>query len=300
MKELKEIWIVDGVMPERAIDKLQKSGISVFSAKKIKKTQILFHIMKKDIEKAFAIYPNMCYNNIRGSVYTFTRVGALTPRERVTRRFRLLGILLGVCCFLIAVLGSTDLVFKIEVVGSKVYEREVVEILKENGVGVFSGYKSGKEKEISAQILALDGVEFCSVKKSGNRVIIEVRQTPLPQIKIEEGDLIAPRSCRLEKAVALGGTILKKAGEEITAGESIVGGFFMNLDGVSQSPTTVVATAKLLCVEEITARSEEEGRAQAILLVESLGGKVGVITIENEGESVKARVEFTLVVKKNM
>ena len=64
LKENKVAWLVDGVMPERAIDKLQKAGISVFFAKKTKKTQILFHIMKKDIEKAFAIYPNMCYNNI--------------------------------------------------------------------------------------------------------------------------------------------------------------------------------------------------------------------------------------------
>ena len=32
----------------------KKAGIAVFQAKKIKKMQILFHISKKDIEKAFA------------------------------------------------------------------------------------------------------------------------------------------------------------------------------------------------------------------------------------------------------
>ena len=47
MKELKEAWIVEGLMPERALDRLQKAGISIFKAKKIKKMQILFHISKK-------------------------------------------------------------------------------------------------------------------------------------------------------------------------------------------------------------------------------------------------------------
>ena len=233
-------------------------------------------------------------------MYTFTRVGALTSREREIRRFRLFGILLGICCFLIAVLGSTNLIFSIEVVGSKVYEREVVAILREKGIGLFNVYTSGKEEEISAQILALDGVEFCSVQKRGNKLLVEVRQSPLPQIKVEEGDLVAPFDCRLEGAVALGGTALKKSGEELKAGESIVGGFFLNFDGVTKNPTTVIATAKLSCVEEIFTSTEEEGRAQAVLLVERLGGKVSAIKIEQHNDGVKAIVEFTLVIKKNM
>jgi hypothetical protein len=146
LKEIKETWIVEGIMPERALDRLQRAGITIHKAKKIKKMQILFHISKKDIEKAFAIYPNMCYNNIRGSVYSFTRVGALTTREREVRRRRTVGIVLGVCCWLIAVLGSKDIVLRVEVVGSTIYEREAVSILRENGVNVFNSYPKGKEE----------------------------------------------------------------------------------------------------------------------------------------------------------
>ena len=86
---MKEYWIVEGVMPERALERLQKAGICIEKAKKIQKNGIVFCINKKDCEKAFAIYPNMCYNNIRGSVYTFTRVGALT-RVKVYTFSRLL------------------------------------------------------------------------------------------------------------------------------------------------------------------------------------------------------------------
>ena len=35
--DLKETWLVEGLMPERALDRLQKAGIPVYKAKKIKK-----------------------------------------------------------------------------------------------------------------------------------------------------------------------------------------------------------------------------------------------------------------------
>ncbi len=300
MKELKEAWIVEGLMPERALDRLQKAGISVFKAKKIKKMQILFHISKKDIEKAFAIYPNMCYNNSRGSVYTFTRVSAHTTRERKINKFRLFGILLGVCCWFFVVLGATGLIFKIEVTGSKIYKREVVSILKESGINLFSVYQSGKEREISAKILNLDGVEFCSVQKIGNTVRVEIRQRPLPTAKRENGDLIAPLSCKIESAVALSGTLLKKSGEELLKGESIVGGFFISSDGEKKTPTHVVAKAKLLCVEQIYADTEERVKAEAILLVQGFGGEIKSIVVETVNDGVQATIEFFVVVKKNM
>ena len=242
----------------------------------------------------------MCYNNIRGSVYTFTRVGAITARERKIRGYRLLGILLGVCCWFMAVLGSTDLVFKVDVVGTTVYEREAVEILRESGVSVFKAYPKNKEGEMTARILDLEGVEFCSVQKYGNTVRVEIRQSPLPQAKREEGDLICPRTCILENVVSLSGTLLKKAGEEVLAGESIVGGYFIHADGVNKSETSVVAKAKLLCVEEFIEKKQEDAVFEAVLFVESLGGEIRSITIEETEDGVKAKAEFTLVIKKNM
>lgn len=300
MRDLKEAWIVEGIMPERALDRLQRAGIPVFKAKKIKKMQILFHISKKDMEKAFAIYPNMCYNNIRGSVYTFTRVGALDARAKNIFKSRLLGVALGICCFLVVVLGSTKLILKVEVVGSTIYKRETVSILHEYGIGVFNVYNGEREEEIEAKILSLDGVEFCSVKKLGNTLRIEIRQQPLPHVKREEGDLIAPRNCRLESAVALGGTLLKKPNEELREGESIVGGFFLNSDGTSQTPTHVVAKAKLFCVEKFSAETEEGAKSEAILYAQSYFGEINSISVEETDGVFIATVEFSIVIKKNM
>lgn len=299
MTNLTEAWIVEGVMPERALNRLQKAGIAVFQAKKIKKMQILFHISKKDIEKAFAIYPNMCYNNIRGSVYTFTRVGALSTRERVIRAHKAVGVLLGALVFVIAVLAASVLVLRIEVVGSSVYEREARALLRENGIALFSVYPEGKEEQLAAEILAFDGVEFCSVQKRGNTVRVEIRQNALPSVLNEDGDLVAPRSGIIESAVALGGTLLKKAGEETQAGESLVGSYLLTADGAS-APARVVAKAKLICLEQVTADSEEQAFAEAMLLVESCGGRLKSISYAQGESCVTASVEFTLVIKKNM
>ena len=242
----------------------------------------------------------MCYNSTCGSVYTFTRVGALNARERNIFKYRLLGIALGIGCFLVAVLGSNKLIFKLEVTGSKIYKREAISILNENGMGIFSAYQKGKEEQIVAQILCLDGVEFCSVKKHGNTVRVEIQQSPLPQIQREEGDLIAPRNCRIESVVALCGTMLKKQTEELREGESIVGGFFISSDGITKKPTHVVAKAKLSCIEQISAKTEESAVAQAILFVQSLGGEIKVIRVEEKESGVVATVEFTIIIKKNM
>ena len=61
--ELKETLLLEGLMPERALLRLRREGIAVYDAKKIEKNQILFRIKRKDSEKVFAIYPNVCYNN---------------------------------------------------------------------------------------------------------------------------------------------------------------------------------------------------------------------------------------------
>ena len=297
--DVKERWLVEGLMPERALDRLQKAGIPLFKAKKIKKNGIVFHIMKKDMEKAFAIYPNMCYNNIRGSVYTFTRVGAPTTRERNVKRIRTLGILLGICAFLAFSLASTKLIFKVEFLGATVYKREILAILKESDVQVFRIYEKGREEEFLPKILSLDGVEFCSVQKKGNTLRVEIRQTPLPQLKREQGDLIAPKNCVLQSAVALSGTTLKKTGDEIKEGESIVGGFFINADQ-SKTQIEVVAKAKLLCVEQFLLEDEQNATAQAVLFVESLGGEICSIDVEEIENGVIATIKYTLVIKKNM
>ena len=57
--------MIEGMMPYRALNRLKREGISLKNIKKSKKNQILITVDAKDVEKVFAIYPNMCYNEGR-------------------------------------------------------------------------------------------------------------------------------------------------------------------------------------------------------------------------------------------
>ena len=291
-----ETWIVEGLMPEKAIDKLQKTGICLTSVKKIKKKQILFCINKKDFDKAVAIYPNMCYNSNRGSVYSFTRVGDLSARAKKIARIRRIAVGWGICSFFLLVGLFSSFVFRIETTGADVYGREIRQILKENGIEPYAFYKSGKENGICAQILALDGVEFCSVQKQGNTVLVEVRTNAFSSARRQGGDLVAPCDGVVDALVALGGTALKKNGESVSAGDKLVCEYFFNDENGNTTQTFVVAKAKLICEKRFEIEDGIDTVATAILYVEQLGGKI--LEIATDGECVVAR--YSVILKKNM
>ena len=136
-------------MPERALSKLQREGICVYHAKKLKKNQILLSVKKKDTEKVFAICPNVCYNMSEEDVsaaqsgpaaeipkehsnaskkrepisaytpYTSKKAGAeglLAVLDWCKRR---IGVFLGGALFVAATLAANNFVFKIEVTGAE-------------------------------------------------------------------------------------------------------------------------------------------------------------------------------------
>ena len=76
MSLLKQRVLIEGLMPERALLRLRRANIDVYDLKKLQKNQILFTVKKKDIEKVFAIYPDVCYNVSVYTPYKAKRMGA--------------------------------------------------------------------------------------------------------------------------------------------------------------------------------------------------------------------------------
>ena len=72
----REKILLEGNMPERALLRLRRAEIPLFVIKKVAKNRILFSVKKKDCEKVFAIYPNMCYNNSANAAYKVKALGA--------------------------------------------------------------------------------------------------------------------------------------------------------------------------------------------------------------------------------
>lgn len=297
---------IEGVMPERALLRLKRERIAVYGARKTKKTQILLRVKKRDIEKVFAIYPNLCYNEKTRDGVSFSVQGVYTVRKAPPTGFlrffeflkKRIGVCIGAVVFCACLPLSDGLVFGVDTVGAEGYQREIYATLEENGVRRFSPYPKGREDLICAKLLSLDGVEFCSVKKRGLWVTVEIRKSPFATDTLTVGDMLSARSGVLESITVLKGTALKKAGEEVREGESLVGAWFTTAEG-EWIKTHAIARVCVACVYEgeREAENEESAFAQAYLDL-SLSEKDSIREISvkpNGGGGYSVRIAYSVI-----
>ncbi len=261
-----EKLVIEGSFPERALLRLKREGIGVFHVKKIKKNQILFSVKRKQTEKVFAIYQNVWYNIAEGCPYTLKRVGENTPL-RITRILQeRIGLFLGSIFFAIACLFSQNYILRIEIVGTNVYQREIYQALEAGGLKLYSRYDEKNNGSVCAEILSLDGISFCTVKKQGVTLIVEVQSNPFSKPKLVEGDMCSLYEGQVVSVCVLRGTALIKAGDEVQKGQTLIGGYFQTQEG-GQVRIEAIATVTLSCgyQEEIQAATKEEAFAAAYL-----------------------------------
>lgn len=321
---LLEKIIIEGIMPERALSKLQREGICVYHAKKLKKNQILLSVKKKDAEKVFAICPNVCYNIHEGeadaaqsgmsagspqaglnaskardnasaynpSPYTSENAGTeglLSVLDRCKRR---IGVFLGGALFVAATLTANNFVFKIEVTGTEAYRREVLVALEKNGIRTFSLYPENREEKVAAEILSLRDVSYCSVEKSGMTVKVEVRLSAFSQPSPDAGDMTAKHSGTVVRYAVLRGTPLKSVGDEVEAGETLVGAYLLSESG-EKIPVTAIARVTLSCVydEIVAVDSESRALAEGYLAID---GDIEEKTCEQTDGGFRVRIVYTV------
>lgn len=258
--------LLEGMMPERALLRLKRGGIPVYDAKKCEKNQILFYVNRKDSEKVFAIYPNVCYNNSINSAYSVKKMGTTGIWKYIERAKRRVGLLLGGLLCIILTLLSESLVFEIECTGTNIYVREARIALSEVGITPFSFYEKGKEDLVCAKLLAIDDVEFCSVQKVGHRVVVEIRTSPFLSPTLQSGVMTAQRGGTIVAITVLRGSPLTKIGDVVQAGDRLVGDWFDTVDG-GQVRVEIIARVRIACAWEgnIEAQDEEEAFAKAYL-----------------------------------
>lgn len=279
-------------MPERTLSRLQREGICVYHAKKLKKNQILLSVKKKDTEKVFAIYPDVCYNISVYSPYVSKKAGAEGLAAALEWSKRRIGVFIGAVLFLSATLFANRFVFKIDVTGATVYRREVLAVLDECGISSFSLYSEGREQEATAKILALKDVSYCSVEKSGMTVRVDVRLNAFSEASPLPGDMVASHSGTVLHTAVLRGTPLKLAGESVTAGEALVGAYLVSENG-DKTPVTAIARVTLSCIydEIVAADSEERALAEGFLAAD---GEITEKLCEKTEGGYRVRLVYTV------
>ncbi len=256
---------VEGVLPERALLRLKRAGISLYNAKKVEKNVILFRVKKKDAEKVFAIYPKVCYND-SSRLYKVSEAGGVGLQRIIDFFRRRVGVVLGILVFCGLTLAADNLVLGVQFVGSSVYKREILQTLRENGIEKFSFYPEGREPTVTAKLLTLHGVEFCSVKKEGLWVRVEMHIDPFAVQTLDRQSLKAKRAGEIRSITVLRGTALKAKGDSVAEGEELVGNYFLKEDGTSIR-VEAIARVQIVCryAELLKVEDEECAFAEGYL-----------------------------------
>ncbi len=246
---------VEGLGVHRVLEKLARAGVETLLAEPVQKNVLKVRIRGKDRKKVFAI--------LRGSCYNIKKVRYLGAERAVRALVRGAGLAFGVLFFLVAVPLAESRVLRVNVVGNGAYyEREVRAILARAGVKEFSAMPS-QTGALSAEILSLPRVEFCSFHTAGGVLTVEVRVSDeAPALSGEP--LLAPVRGVVEELVVVRGTALVSVGDAVEAGQAVVGNF--TLSGEERRPAAVIArvTVRTEIAREY-ALGEREARAQAAL-----------------------------------
>ena len=299
MKGWLERLRIEGMMPERALLKLKRAEIPLYDIRKLSKTSLELSVRAKDVPKVLSIYPIQKQDF---SPFVVTRLGG----EGVLRVWNWvrgrIGIVLGAILFCVGSLQAQQYVFAVDIVGSGAYTREVYQALDEQGIRAFALYPKHKENAVCAALIGLTGVEFCSVQKVGMRVRVELRVNANSSHHLQKGDMHASVSGTLVKLTVLRGSAAKKSGEKITAGDTLVYGWFSLEDG-GQVSVEPIARASIACVYEDTLQTETQEQAFAEAYLRLRLRNTDYITkqeIKSTDEGYFVRIEYMVIESINL
>ena len=174
-------------------------------------------------------------------------------------------------------------------------------MLQEAGIAPFTFYREEEGEAARTALLALPGVVFASVEKSGCVLTVTVEESADPPAPVRKQSLVAPRAGVVEELTVLRGTAEVCVGEAVSAGQTLVGGYFVQ--GEERHETFAIARCALLCPFQgeyaFAAESEaarESALAQALL---AAGGEpvAQEISVHAEGEGVVYAVRLTVRVR---
>ena len=206
-------FFVEALSVFRVVDKLARAGIEVRSFRILTKNSAVFTVNGKDTKKAFAI--------LRGSCYNIKKVRPKGAAKALSLLKRFIGLAAGILLFFVSVLVFETRILDIRIVGSGAYyQDEVMRILDENGVKKFAVLPSDCSP-VTAQIISLPFVSFCTVGKEGGIVTVTVEVTFDNALHTSE-PLLSPASGVIQELVVVRGTPLFQVGDSVQAGDEVV------------------------------------------------------------------------------
>lgn len=248
-------FYIEGLNPERAIDKLVHAGVEVLSAQKPQKNTVVVWVDGKDHKKVFAILKTSCYNikNVRSA-------GA---RRALQACRRAAGLIVGAVFFIACVCFVESRVLKIKVTGSGAYlGGEIENVLRENGTFFFSPVPRNIN-ELTALVMGLPRVTFCSFSHDGGILTVNVEVSDENAV-LAGKPLLAPVSGTVERLTVVRGTALCAVGDGVQAGDTLVADYIVSENG-TRSVVVIAEAVIAYPVAVVYELPEREALAKAYL-----------------------------------
>ena len=176
MKRIFTRFTVEGLNLDRLIGTLSRRGIRLYRMRKINRKTLKFSLKNEDKQKFFAIMENMCYNVTETGEYGLGMIPALLGRHP--------GAVLGVFLLAFSLFFGDAVMTGVQFSGSgALYAAEAERTLEECGVRPFTFFAAYDRDELERLLLKNPHFSFASVKKEGNRLVVELaladEETPL-------------------------------------------------------------------------------------------------------------------------
>lgn len=267
---------IEGIGAARAVEKLVQGGVPVLGAK-LQKKGVLIQVDAKHCKKVFAI--------LRGSCYNVKKVSFSGWRKLLERMRRYAGLLVGTAVFAGAVLFCQSRVLRVEVVGSGAcYTSEVLALLAEDGTGFFSPPPEGGA--LTARILALPRVSFCSLHHEGGVLTVQVELSD-DALPLSTEPLYAPADGVVYALTVVAGRALVAVGDSVRAGDVVA---------ENGARATIAGVTIAYAVDEIYSGSEDSARAQAYLA----HGEIDQLQTEQTGSGWRITGEARVTASRNL
>lgn len=274
---------------ETALKKLSKANIAVYKLKK-RASHLQFGVRQEYSEKVFAIFSHPCYNTV-----IVKKSGVERLKVFLKRRF---GLLVGGALFVAAAVVSSNAVLKIKVVGSGDYlSPQIISIARSCGAREWSFCRNLDAPLLQSEIMALPDVNFCTVRRDGAYLLIDVRTEEEHTSRADDKPLKATVDGEVYRIVAICGTPEVEEGWRVTKGDVLIGAYELNAEG-EQIPCLAVGFAEIKAHARLSLvyDKESEENAQSALKAASLYSETVLERSYNvspcEG-GVKYEVSFT-------
>ncbi|MCD8041053.1 MAG: sporulation protein YqfD [Clostridia bacterium] len=270
MKNLCKVQIT--CSPVQALNKLKRADIPVYNCAK-SGAYFTFEVADNYIKKVFAIFAHPCYNvSVKQNSAKKRAVKAFLSRPML-----FIGAVLAVFCAAL----SNCFVLRISVTGSGSYlKNEVLAVVYSLGVTPYTFYRGIDEPSLRARVMALSGVTFCSVTKSGSVLYINVQADAESGTTADYASLCSDVNGTVIKITAVCGTALVSAGDSVAKGDVLIGAYCLN--GEDKISCLAVGYAQLSVTASISVFAESDTE-------ENLSSAYAAAMLYAEGEEITGK-----------